>query len=101
VLLTLESGLAQLLMRLAAEGLVDQADCDACILPVHSAASKLNFDGWADKIGEAVDDLAKALIRAEGLRTSLRPLLTWRRAADGLTVAILKVLDEREEKDRH
>jgi glycosyltransferase involved in cell wall biosynthesis len=92
VILSYKSGLADYLARLADQGIIHKDALAACVVRPHDDNLKLNFDGWAEKISAVMADLRPALDRAEYLRTVLRPILTWRRAAEGLAEEILGML---------
>ena len=93
VVLSFKSGLAEYLLKAINDGIVEPGVRDACIARVIGDDPALIVLEWAEKVTKAILHREEAFRRAETLRTALRPILTWRRAAEDFTEAVLAILD--------
>ena len=92
VIVTFESGLAELLQTLIEKGKLDREIEEACIAPTQSDPSVVEV--WSEKIGRVLADPEAAFARAERMRAALIPHLTWSAAATALTSALRQVLEQ-------
>src|SRR5262249_35140632 len=87
VLVTAESGLAELLLDAAASGALEKNLADMCIVDVNGELATISMD-WATRLHGVLSNVSDAFAQAERMRSVLRPMLTWENAARQLSADI-------------
>jgi hypothetical protein len=85
VLISDESGLAEYLAQAAEDGVIETQTANNMLLPARDEAAKTH---WAPRIIELLGNREEAFRQAETLRSALRPILSWDKAARELSEAM-------------
>lgn len=91
VVVSIESGLAEYLLRAADQGDIDSEVIGSCIADVVGDATKVT-ENWAEKVSAILLDRPAAFQRARSLRLALMPKLTWQAAAETFTQSVIDIL---------
>jgi len=92
VLVTAESGIAEMLLESEIATAIGQAVAEGCVADVDGDAEKIRKN-WATRVHVVFSDPAKAFSLAEQIRLALRPLLSWERAAAQFSADIETILN--------
>jgi len=90
ILVSAESGLAELLLESDVANAIGQPIADLCVVDV-DGESDLIIGTWADRLRTILSE-PSSFLRANQLRSALRPILTWEKAAALLTADIEIIL---------
>jgi glycosyltransferase involved in cell wall biosynthesis len=90
VLVPGSSGVGELLTILATELSIPEAN--ACVLDQIGEDMRPTVEQWAIEAHAVLSDLPAAFAKAEKLRSTLKPILSWESAAKGLTADIESIL---------
>lgn len=91
VLISAESGLAELLFEHDITAAIGQSVAEACIADVDGSAEAV-VDDWAARIQATFFNPAQAFAQAKQIRAALAPVLSWENAAEQFSLAIEQIL---------
>lgn len=91
VLVTAESGLAELLFEADIVGAIGQSVAEGCVVDVDGETETVR-NNWAARVHGLFSDPATAFTQAEQMRTGLGPLLSWERAAAQFSAHVETIL---------